>query len=139
MYSCWSWALLELDLVYYNVIIWVSPSGEMHCGYCARQNVVVPSLFRVKSPKFCGYLARTGCITNWLYNKTKIWSKLHGTLSKCPNSSSVGAATYRVTIYTILFDINILVEINLWSHATAVSSDFAKIYCFLLLSCNCMS
>ena len=31
-----------VNLVHYDVIIWGSPNGAMHCAFCTRQNIVVP-------------------------------------------------------------------------------------------------
>ena len=58
-----------MDLVHYDVIIWGSPSGAMHCAFCTRQKFVVPPLSHVKRPVFFGCLARSGNITNLLPNK----------------------------------------------------------------------
>ena len=52
-----------MDLVHYDVIIYGSPSGAMHCAFCTRQNAVVPPLSHDIRPAFCGCIARTGCIT----------------------------------------------------------------------------
>ena len=58
-----------MDLMHYDVIIWGSPSGALHCAFCTRQKFVVPPLSHVKRPVFFGCLARSGYITNWLPNK----------------------------------------------------------------------
>jgi len=47
--------------------------------FCTRLNVVVPPLSRVEAPELRGCLTRSGCITNRLYNKTKILLKLYST------------------------------------------------------------
>jgi len=68
---CSQWALCNMT----------SLSGEaaMDYAFCTLQNVVVPPLSYMKRPAFCGCLARTGCITNWLYDKMNKWLKRHGT------------------------------------------------------------
>ena len=33
--------------VQYDVIIWGSPTGSMHCAFCTRQNIVVPNFVGV--------------------------------------------------------------------------------------------
>ena len=43
--------------------------------YGGRQNLVVPPLTRVKRLELGGCLATSGCITNWLYNKTKVHTR----------------------------------------------------------------
>ena len=65
-----------MDLVHYDVIIWGSPSGAMHCAFCTRQNVVVPPLSHVKRPEFFFgvsqdlAISQTGYITRKSSEKT---------------------------------------------------------------------
>ena len=47
---------------------------------CTRQMLLC---CRVLKDEFCGCLARSVCITNWLYNKTTIWLQLHGIIQVC--------------------------------------------------------